>query len=108
MAGVPAPVRYRAHLPAVQADPRLDRPQTTHTAGGRSVDLAGPDRLHPTPTGPWVDRGSAASVGETGVTGSVVPSAGPTRVSEPTPATGLSSGCSETLPARSGTTDWRP
>jgi hypothetical protein len=28
MTGVPAPLRHRAHLPAVQADPRLDGAET--------------------------------------------------------------------------------
>jgi DDE superfamily endonuclease len=56
LAGVPAPVRPRAHLPAVQADTRLDRPQATRPNRGRPVDLADHRRSHPTAARPTPDR----------------------------------------------------
>src|SRR5262249_54821062 len=47
LADVPAPLRPRTHLPAVQTDPGLDRPDHPLTRGRRPLDLAGHRRLHP-------------------------------------------------------------
>jgi hypothetical protein len=52
VAGVLAPLRSRAHVPAVQAGPRLDRPEDPRPAGCGPVDLADHHRLRPAPPRP--------------------------------------------------------
>src|SRR6266511_2236669 len=47
LAGLPAPLRRRAHLPVRQGHLGLDRGQGPHPRAGRPLDLAGPCRLHP-------------------------------------------------------------
>ncbi len=52
LAGIPATLRHRAHLPPLQADPRLNLSEDPHPRSGRRLDLADPRRLHPTAIGP--------------------------------------------------------
>jgi hypothetical protein len=57
--------RFRpgAHLPLLQAGPGLDDPAGAHSRAGRSLDLAGPARLHPTAPGPPDRRRHPAALG---------------------------------------------
>ena len=52
LAGLPAPLRPRTHLPVPQADPRLDHPEAARPRRRRPLDLAGHRRAHPTAPGP--------------------------------------------------------
>src|SRR4051812_11245271 len=53
------PLRPGAYLPLLQADAQLDHAPRPPPRAGRSLDLAGPAGLHPTPTGPLRHRGPA-------------------------------------------------
>lgn len=61
--GRPVPT---SHLPPVQADPRLDLPEGPQPAGGRPMDVADPDHLHPAAPGPAASRRPTPPMEETG------------------------------------------
>jgi hypothetical protein len=63
VAGVPAPIRHRAHIPAVQAGPGLDPPEDPHPGGSGPVDLADHRRACPAPARPAAGRRSAQALG---------------------------------------------
>ena len=52
LAGIPSPVRYRAHLPVRQARPRLGQGRAAPSRAGRPLDLAHHLRDHPAAPGP--------------------------------------------------------
>ena len=52
LAGLPSPVRYRAHLPVRQARPRLGQGRAAPSRAGRPLDLAHHLRDHPAAPGP--------------------------------------------------------
>jgi hypothetical protein len=56
VAGVPAPLRPRAHLPAAQTDPRLDPAEDPHPRSRGPLDLARDCRPHPASPGPAAGR----------------------------------------------------
>jgi DDE superfamily endonuclease len=99
VAGVPAPVRHRAHLPHAQTDTRLDHPETPVSRGRRPMDLAAAGRLHPTTPRSRPRSRSTTSVGETRCSTKTVPGPGPTRVSAPACAYRSSGRCPETFTA---------
>src|SRR3954451_4162219 len=103
LASVPAPFRSRTHLPAVQTDPGLDRPEDPHSASSRPVDVAGHRRLHPAASRPPARRRPAPTLGETGPAGSADTGPGPPRGSKPPPTHHPARQRSETLPTRSRT-----
>ena len=61
---LPPPIRSRAHVPPVQADPGLDPPEDPHPRRRRPVDLADHRRPHPTPPRPPPRRGPAPPLGD--------------------------------------------
>src|SRR5216684_5777952 len=63
MAGVLAPLRFGAHLPAVQAGPGLDPPEDPYPGGSGPVDLADHRRSYPAPPRPAAGRRSAQTLG---------------------------------------------
>ena len=62
LAGVPAPLRYRAHIPVPQAAPRLDPPETPRPGRRRPVDLAGYRLLRPAVPRPAPSRRHPAAL----------------------------------------------
>jgi DDE superfamily endonuclease len=54
LAGVPTPLRHRAHVPAAQTDLEQDLPEDPQPAHRRPLDLAHPRRLRPATPGPTV------------------------------------------------------
>src|SRR3954451_3224104 len=83
VAGLPASLRPGTHLPPVQTDPRLDRPETTRPSRRRPLDLADHHRLHPTAAGPDPHRRSAPPLGTTRHRRSAPPRRGPPSISVP-------------------------
>src|SRR3981189_2330640 len=100
VAGVPAPLRPRTHLPTVQTNPGLDPPEDPHPAGSRPLDLADHHRLHPTPPGPALGRRPAPSLGTPRPAGSAHSGPGPPRVSKHPPDQRPTSRCAETRQTR--------
>ncbi|PBD02369.1 DDE superfamily endonuclease [Streptomyces sp. Ag82_O1-15] len=100
LAGIPATLRHRTHLPPVQADPRLDLPEDPHPRGGGPVDLADPRRLHPTAARPPAGSRPASALGETNPAGQAHPRPSPPRLSAHPPTSRLSGPSTETLPPR--------
>src|SRR6185437_13600060 len=62
VAGVLAPLRYRAHVPVLQAGPGLDRPAAARPGRRGPVDLADHRRLYPAAAGRAAGRGPAAAL----------------------------------------------
>ena len=77
VAGVLAPFRPGAHLPAVQAGPRVDRPEDPRPAGCGPVDLADHRLPRPAPPGPPAGRRPAPPLGTTRAAGAADPRPGP-------------------------------
>jgi hypothetical protein len=75
-------VDARTHLPAAQADPRLDRPEDPHPRGRRPLDLADHRRPRPTPPGPTARRRPAPPLGTTRCPRPAHPGPGPPQLSE--------------------------
>jgi hypothetical protein len=65
VAVLPAQIRPRAHLPAHETDPRLDRPEGPSRGHRQPVDLAHHRRPHPAPPRPAPRRGPPPSLGAT-------------------------------------------
>src|ERR1019366_7192653 len=65
LAGLPAPLRHRTHLPVPQEHPRLDHPRAAPPRTGRPLDLARPRRLHPAPPRPRPRRRPPPPMGTT-------------------------------------------
>ena len=63
LAGVPAPLRPRAHLPLHQGGSRLDRARAAYARAGRPLDLARGRGLHPAPPRPGPRRRRPAALG---------------------------------------------
>jgi hypothetical protein len=97
---VPSKIRHRAHIPASEADPGLDRAAAPRPGGSGPLDLAGDRRPHPAAPGPATGHRPAPALGE--ATGSRPAHPGPraARVSEPTREDPVASACAQTLPAR--------
>ena len=102
VAGVPPQIRSRAHLPADEADPRLDRPEDPPRGHRRPVDLAHHRRPHPAPPRPTPRRGPPPPLGTPHRTPPPHPRPRPPRVSQPPREGGPSCGRTETLPAGPG------
>src|SRR6266851_4540274 len=81
LAGVPPPLRHRAHLPVPQADTRLDRPAHPRPGRRRHLDLADPRRLHPAVARTAPHRRSAPPLGKTRTARQTHPRPRPPRVS---------------------------
>ena len=88
------------HLPAAQADPRLDRPQDPRPPRRRHLDLAGHRRPHPAPPRPTPGRRPAPPLGTTRTTRPAHPGPGPSRVPLPPREGRLSGRRAETRQAR--------
>ena len=84
-AGVPAPLRYRAHVQVLQAGPRLDPPETARPGRGRPVDLADPRLLRPAVPRPPPGRRPAAALAAALSSRPADPGPGPPRVPEHPP-----------------------
>ncbi|MFG2004781.1 transposase [Spirillospora sp. NPDC048911] len=82
VAGVPAPVRSGAHLPAVQADAGLAPAPAALARRRRCLDLARHRRPHPTTSGPPPGGGLATALGTSRPAGAAVASASAARVSQ--------------------------
>ncbi len=63
VAGVPPQIRPGTHLPAAEADARLDRPEDPRPDQRRPVDLADHRRPHPAPPRPPARRGPPPPLG---------------------------------------------
>jgi hypothetical protein len=89
-----------SHLPPVQADPGLDRPEGPRPAHRRPVDLAHHRRPHPTPPRPATGRGPAPPLGTASTALPAHPRPRPPGVPPPPREDSLSRGCAETLQTR--------
>lgn len=96
--------RY-GRVPAVQADPGLDRAEGPRPRDRRPVDLADHRRPHSTPPRPTARRGPPPPLGTTRRAPSAHPGPGPPGVPAPPREDPPSRGCSETLPARPRTSN---
>ncbi len=103
VADVSAALRYRAHVPVVQADVGLDRPEDPQPRGGRPMDLDRPGCAHPTPARPAARRRPTPSVGTTRPTATVDAGPRPSRVSAHPRDHAQSCQCTETQSTRSRT-----
>jgi len=63
LAGLPPPLRHRAHVPVRQEHPGLDRSGAAHPRTGGSLDLARRRGLHPATTRPRSGRRRPPAVG---------------------------------------------
>ena len=90
----------RAHLPAVQAGPRVDRTQDPQPRRCGPVDLADHRRPHPAPPGPRPGRRPAPPVGAARPARTAHPGPGPPRIPEPPREDRLPGRCTETRQAR--------
>ena len=81
MAGVLAPVRPGAHLPAVQAGPGLDRPEDPRPGRRGPVDLADHRLPRPAAPGPPAGRRPAPPLGTARAAGAADPRPGPPGIS---------------------------
>lgn len=104
LAGIPATLRHRTHLPPVQTDPRLDLPKDPHPRGSRPMDLAHPRRLHPTTPRTTAGGRPASPLGETNPAEQAHPRPSPPRLPAHPPQSQLPSPSTETLQPRPRTT----
>ena len=101
-----APPCGRAHLPAVQADPGLDRPEGPQPPDRRPVDLARHRRPHPAPPRPPTRRRPPPPLGTTTTGEQTHARTSPPRVPQPPPDHTTSSQCAQTIKARPRTPTW--
>ena len=88
LAGLPATLRHRTHLPVRQEHPGLDRTRTAHPRTSRPLDLARRRRLHPAPPRQRPRRRPPAALGTTTQTRPTYPRPRPKGISSTCPDTG--------------------
>ena len=106
MAGVPAPLRYRAHVPVPQAAPRLDPAETPRPCRRRPLDLARHRRLRPAVPRPRPRRRHPAALAAALPARPPYPRPRPPRLSPHPPGPARSRQRAETLPARTRPPEW--
>jgi len=100
LAGILAPLRPGAHVPAVQAGPGMDRTQDPRPSRRGPVDLADHRRLCPALARPAARCGPALALGTARPAGPADPGPGPPRIPEHPRCPALPGPCAKTRQTR--------